>query len=88
MRFYSILLKQQKDINLHETLFINLSLFSHFYSGHRPFNTPERFRGKSKAGLVGEMILEADEIVGRIMSELENQGIADDTLIGMIQKYF
>ena len=32
------------------------------------------------------MILEADEIVGRIMSELENQGIADDTLIGMIQK--
>ena len=56
------------------------------YLGHRPFNTPERFRGKSKAGLVGEMILEADEIVGRIMSELENQGIADDTLIGMIQK--
>jgi len=50
-------------------------------SGHRPFNTPERFRGKSKAGLVGEMILEADEIVGRIMSELETQGIADDTLI-------
>ena len=34
------------------------------------------------------MILEADEIVGRIMSELENQGIADDTLIGMIQKIF
>ena len=50
-------------------------------SGHRPFNTPIRFRNKSSAGMVGEMILEADEIVGKIMDQLEAKNILDDTVI-------
>jgi len=50
-------------------------------SGHGPFNTPERFRNKTEVGIVGEMIMEADEIVGRILTRLENHGIADDTLV-------
>jgi len=49
-------------------------------SGHRPFNTPIRFRNKSKAGMVGEMILEADEIVGKIVEELKTNNILDDTV--------
>ena len=49
-------------------------------SGHRPFNTPERFRDQSEAGVLGEMILEADEIVGRILDELEANGLADNTV--------
>ena len=31
--------------------------------------------------MLGEMIMEADEIVGRILTKLESHGIADDTLI-------
>ena len=50
-------------------------------SGHGPFNTPIRFRNQTQAGMLGEMIMEADEIVGRIMARLEAHGIADDTLV-------
>jgi len=50
-------------------------------SGHGPFNTPIRFRNKSKVGMLGEMIMEADEIVGRVLTRLESNNIADDTLV-------
>ena len=50
-------------------------------SGHGPFNTPIRFRNQTQAGMIGEMIMEADEIVGRILARLEANGIADDTLV-------
>lgn len=50
-------------------------------SGHGPFGTPERFRNQTEAGLMGEMIMEADEIVGKIFERLEANGIADDTLL-------
>ena len=49
-------------------------------SGHRPFNTPLRFRGKTKVGIVGEMIMEADEIVGRILDQLKESGVDDNTV--------
>jgi len=50
-------------------------------SGHGPYNTPERFRNQTEVGMLGEMIMEADEIVGRILTKLEDHGIADDTLM-------
>ena len=50
-------------------------------SGHKPFNTPIRFRNQTEAGMLGEMIMEADEIVGRIFDRLETYDIADDTLV-------
>jgi len=50
-------------------------------SGHGPFNAPERFRNQTEVGNLGEMIMEVDEIVGRILTRLENHGIADDTLV-------
>jgi arylsulfatase A len=50
-------------------------------SGHGPFGTPIRFRNQTEAGNIGEMIMEADEIVGKIFDRLEANGIADDTLL-------
>ncbi|CAG5090395.1 Oidioi.mRNA.OKI2018_I69.PAR.g12585.t1.cds [Oikopleura dioica] len=50
-------------------------------SGHGPFNTPLRFRNKTEVGSLGEMIMETDEIIGKILNRLEEHGIADDTLV-------
>ena len=63
-------------------------MFYGMRSGHRPFNTPERFRGQTDAGLVGEMIMEADEIVGRLLSELESNGIDNNTVCSFITVSF
>ena len=49
--------------------------------GHGPFNTPERFRNTTSAGVIGEMIAETDEIVGRLFETLEETGKIDDTII-------
>jgi arylsulfatase A len=49
--------------------------------GHGPFNTPERFRNTTSAGVIGEMIAETDEIVGKLFETLQETGIIDDTLI-------
>ena len=50
-------------------------------SGHAPFNTPPRFRNQTEVGLFGEVIMEADEIVGRVLDKLEEHNIANDTLV-------
>jgi len=49
--------------------------------GHGPFNTPERFRNTTSAGMLGEMIAETDEIVGKLFQTLEEAGKIDNTLI-------
>ena len=49
--------------------------------GHGPFNTPERFRNTTSAGLIGEMIAETDEIVGNLFQTLEETRKIDNTLI-------
>jgi arylsulfatase A-like enzyme len=51
------------------------------HSGHAPFNSAEKFRNQTEAGIFGEVIMEADEIVGQIMDKLEEHEIADDTLV-------
>ena len=50
-------------------------------SGHRPFNSPLRFRNTTEAGVVGDMIAEADDIVGNLFKTLEETGKIDNTLI-------
>ena len=52
-----------------------------FRSGHHPFVTPPRYRGRTKVGVVGESIVEVDDIVGRIVQTLTDKGIRDNTLI-------
>ena len=49
-------------------------------AGHGPFNTPERFRNKSSIGILGEMIMETDEIVGNMFDALTRNKIENDTV--------
>lgn len=48
---------------------------------HLPLGAPERFRGKSEAGLYGDVIETIDWSVGQIRAALEEAGVAEDTLI-------
>ena len=48
---------------------------------HLPVRTSERFRGTSKAGLYGDVIETIDWSTGRILDALEEEGIADNTLV-------
>jgi len=50
-------------------------------AGHRPFNSPERYRNTTEAGILGEMIAEADDYVGELFKTLEESGKANNTLI-------
>ena len=50
-------------------------------SGHRPFNAPKKFRGKTAAGEVGEMVAEVDENIGHLMAQLEKYKIDQDTIM-------
>lgn len=47
---------------------------------HTPWLPNVRFKGKSKRGTYGDVILEIDWQVGQLMKALDELGIADDTL--------
>ena len=48
---------------------------------HVPLFTSERYRGKSRRGLYGDVIEELDGSVGRILETLRAEGIAEQTLV-------
>jgi arylsulfatase A len=48
---------------------------------HVPLYVSDKFKGKSKQGMYGDVIMEIDWSVGQIVSTLEKHGIADNTLI-------
>jgi len=48
---------------------------------HLPSIPAEEFRGKTNAGPHGDFIYEMDWIVGQLMQTLEEQGIAENTLV-------
>ena len=48
---------------------------------HHPFTPAPRFHGTSQCGLYGDFIHELDWMVGEVVKTLEEQGIADNTLI-------
>ncbi|MBN1444322.1 MAG: sulfatase [Planctomycetes bacterium] len=48
---------------------------------HVPLYVSGKFRGKSERGLYGDVIMEIDWSVGRIMDALERSGIAESTLM-------
>ncbi len=48
---------------------------------HVPLYVSDKFRGKSGAGLYGDVIQEIDWSTGQIMEALEKQGIAENTLV-------
>lgn len=48
---------------------------------HLPLHTAERFRGKSQAGLYGDVIETIDWSVGEVLKALDETGAADNTLV-------
>jgi len=48
---------------------------------HVPLHVSERFKGKSKQGLYGDVIMELDWSVGEILSTLKRLGIDEKTLV-------
>ena len=48
---------------------------------HRPCVPPDFMKGKSDAGLRGDMVCMYDWVVGQVMETLDKLGVADDTLI-------
>lgn len=48
---------------------------------HIPLAASEKFRGKSPAGLYGDVIEELDWSVGRVLEALKKHGIDNDTLV-------
>ncbi|MGL1890331.1 MAG: sulfatase-like hydrolase/transferase [Spirochaetaceae bacterium] len=50
-------------------------------SPHRPCVPPDQFKGKSTAGLRGDMVLVVDYMVGEIMDSLAENGMKDNTFV-------
>lgn len=48
---------------------------------HRPCLPSHKWIGKSQAGLRGDKVAELDDIVGRLLGELEKHGVLDNTLV-------
>ncbi len=48
---------------------------------HVPLGVSDKFRGKSKQGLYGDVVMEIDWSVGEIMKELEKYGLTENTLV-------
>ena len=48
---------------------------------HVPLHVSDKFRGKSKRGLYGDVIMELDWSVGRILNALKERGLDDKTLV-------
>lgn len=48
---------------------------------HHPFTPHPRFNGTSQCGRYGDFVHELDWIVGEIMKTLQQQGVADNTLV-------
>jgi arylsulfatase A-like enzyme len=48
---------------------------------HTPLYASEKFRGKSMGGLYGDCVEEIDWSVGEVMCALEEDGLADNTLV-------
>jgi arylsulfatase A len=48
---------------------------------HVPIFVSDTFRGKSGAGLFGDVVMEVDDSVGRILDALRRHGLDEDTLV-------
>jgi arylsulfatase A len=48
---------------------------------HVPLGASPKFRGKSKAGLYGDVIVEIDDSVGQILATLKSAGLDEKTLV-------
>ena len=52
-----------------------------FNSPHYPIVPNKEFHGKSKAGYYGDFVIETDAMVGKVLTALEEDGLAKNTLV-------
>ena len=48
---------------------------------HVPLAVSDKFKGKSKQGLYGDVMMELDWSVGEVMKTLREQGVEENTLV-------
>lgn len=48
---------------------------------HLPFDASPRFKGRSRRGLYGDVVMELDDSTGQILAKLRALGLADNTLV-------
>lgn len=48
---------------------------------HVPLYVSDKFKGKSEAGLFGDVMMEVDWSVGQILDAIRNNNLADDTMV-------
>ena len=56
-------------------------LYVAFSMPHLPIHTAERFQGRSRAGLFGDVIETVDWAAGEVLNALQETGAADNTLV-------
>ena len=44
-------------------------------AAHMPFNSPLEYRNKSSVGILGDNVMEMDDMVGNIFKQLEKSGV-------------
>lgn len=75
------------DLTVHAVDFINRNKENPFFlyvphpQPHVPLFVSDAFRGKSKRGLYGDVIMEIDWSVGEIIKALDSHGISDNTIV-------
>ena len=50
-------------------------------SPHYPVVPSADFKGKSRAGVYGDYVLQTDHVVGKVLDALKSSGVADNTLV-------
>lgn len=63
--------------NQHRPFFLYLP----FNPAHKPYHVEPRFRGSSQAGQYGDLVQQADFHIGRVLAELDDRGLAENTLV-------
>lgn len=56
-------------------------LYVPYTQPHVPLGVSEKFQGKSKQGMYGDVVMEIDWSVGQVINELKENGLLDNTLV-------
>lgn len=56
-------------------------LYLPFTSPHTPLSVNEEWKGKSGLGAFADLVMETDDIVGKVVQAIDDAGISDNTLV-------
>lgn len=68
-------------IEAHDAGSAPLMLYLAYPAPHTPWLPSEEFVGKSGAGMYGDFTMMVDAMIGRVLTALEESGMADETLV-------